>query len=67
MPLDSSTVLPANVTQWNHCPQCGDSRIEGGSIEIDGVYAIQRVWCGSCELSWTERSVAEQRHDFESP
>ena len=62
--MDIDTVIPADKTQWNHCHQCGDSRIEGGFVEIDGIYAFQTVTC-ACGWSWRERYVAQQREEFE--
>ena len=36
------------------CPYCESSQIEGGSIEIDGQQAWQKVSCLDCEKDWDD-------------
>ena len=36
------------------CPVCGDSTIEGGSIDVEGGVAMQYMNCNSCSAAWTD-------------
>lgn len=37
------------------CPFCTtEGEIEGDSIEIDGGYASQEVWCKACGAEWKD-------------
>lgn len=40
----------------NRCPSmdCGVSDIEGGSIEIEGRFAVQEVSCLACGCVWND-------------
>ena len=45
-----------------HCPKCRDSAIEGGSIDIEGDFAYQKVMCTECDFEWTD--VYKLAHAF---
>jgi hypothetical protein len=45
----------------NKCPQCGSGDIEGGSVEIDGRHAIQRVRCSECGATWVDEYALESQ------
>lgn len=38
----------------NVCPNCESCDIEGGSVEIDGSEAWQKVHCHECEFAWID-------------
>lgn len=37
-----------------HCPACHSSRIDGGSMWVDGTQAFQEIRCQACEQEWTD-------------
>jgi transposase-like protein len=41
----------------NCCPYCRSTQVEGGSIDVDGPRASQRVWCLDCDEEWTDTYV----------
>lgn len=36
------------------CPSCSSGDIVGGSVDIEGEYARQRVYCCECGESWAD-------------
>jgi len=36
------------------CPRCSSIDIEGGSIDVEGDSAFQKVGCNNCELEWND-------------
>lgn len=40
--------------RYGHCPYCGGSQIEGGSVDVDGNSASQEIRCldEACGRSW---------------
>ena len=58
--------IEANKTNWNACPACGSSQIEGGSVSIEDREAIQEVSCLYCKAVWTEVYAAHARIDIHS-
>lgn len=52
--------------EWDQCPRCSDTRIEAlEGPDIDGVYAIQSVYCTACQASWIETYIASSRDNYE--
>lgn len=51
-------------TNWQACPICDSSQIEGGNIEIEDKEAWQSVSCLKCGGSWIEVYEATLRHDI---
>jgi len=46
---------------WGHCPYCGSSAIQGGSVDIEDRWALQEVTCDECNNGWIEVYKAERR------
>ena len=44
--------LRAHFAQPDNCPYCGYADIEGGSVDIEGKLAQQRVSCLGCSKQW---------------
>ena len=63
---DNMTIEAEN-TNWNACPACGSTQIEGGSVSIEDREAIQEVSCLYCKAVWTEVYEAASRTDIHSP
>ena len=42
------------ATLGTRCPVCQSTRLDGGSVEIDGTAASQEIWCMNCGASWTD-------------
>lgn len=38
----------------NCCPNCGSTQLTGGPISVDGIQAIQEVFCNNCGASWAD-------------
>lgn len=36
------------------CPLCRSDQIEGGSVDIDGTLALQKVCCLDCNANWVD-------------
>lgn len=36
----------------SHCPYCGGTEVEGGSIDVEGASVSQRVCCLNCACRW---------------
>ena len=64
---EETMTIEANKTNWNACPACGSSQIEGGSVSIEDREAIQEVSCLYCKAVWTEVYAAHARIDIHSP
>lgn len=63
--------MPAeNMTpfDWSRCPGCGDTNIEGLTVEIDTFdqtpIANQDMGCNNCDATWTETYTALSRDNF---
>jgi hypothetical protein len=54
-----------NTKNWERCPICDSTSIEGGSIEIEGHYAYQQVSCLACNAGWGEEYKANARFNIE--
>lgn len=53
------------TVDWELCPLCGSSSIEGGSVDIEHKWAFQQVTCLNCHATWTEEYAAHSRHNVE--
>lgn len=51
--------------EWERCPRCGDTRLEGDNVEIGTIHAWQAVDCLACHASWTETYTASSRSNYE--
>jgi len=38
----------------NHCPECHNSDISGGSVEVQANTAFQEVACNNCGAEWND-------------
>ena len=48
------------------CPNCRSDQIEGDSVDFDGRYCTQRMWCLDCDVVWFDvytLSAVEPRED----
>lgn len=42
------------ATLGTRCPVCQSTRLDGGSVEIDGATASQEIRCKACGASWND-------------
>ena len=37
------------------CPHCKSTHLEHDSVTIDGMFALQEVWCTACDNEWMDK------------
>lgn len=42
------------ATLGTNCPVCQSTQLEGSSVDIDGGFASQEIWCKTCGASWND-------------
>jgi hypothetical protein len=52
--VNEETYIKAN--KGNKCPNqaCQSTDIDGGAVNIDGIYASQEVSCNNCNATWED-------------